>query len=64
MELKAKYFDEDSHAQWKVLQKELCKIYESSGTEEPLKTVNNADQRHLEVSLELHMLLLKQNYYC
>ena len=64
MELKTKYFDKDSHAQWTVLQKELLKMYESSGTEEPYKTLYNADQTHLEVSLELYILLLNQNYYC
>ena len=39
-------------------------MYESSGTEEPYKTLYNTDQTHLEVSLELYILLLKQNYYC
>ena len=46
------------------LYKEISKKYDGFGREEFLKTVNNADQTYLEGSLELYILLLKQNYYC
>ena len=48
IEFKGKYFDGDRQAQWTVPQKELCKNYEGFGTEEFLKTANEADQTNLE----------------
>ena len=38
--------------------------YEGFRTGRLLETVTNADYTDLEVSLKLHMLLLKQYYYC
>ena len=38
--------------------------YEGFRTGRFLETVNNADYTDLEVSLKLHMLLLKQYYNC
>ena len=50
IEFKGKYFDRDRQAQWKVLQKELCKKYKDFGTTELLKITNDAEETDLEAN--------------
>ena len=50
MVFKDNYFDRDRQALWTLLQKEHCKKYEGFGTEELLKTANDADQTKLTIT--------------
>ena len=48
MEFKDKHFEDARQAQYMVLWKELCKKDEGFESEQPTKTVNDADQNDLE----------------
>ena len=50
MEFKDKHFEDARQVHYTVLWKELCKKNEGFESEQPTKTVNDADQNDLEKS--------------